>query len=309
MFFCLTYLVWGQGVEIQRKYTTEQISQLRDFVLSSKEVNEFHTFNYASYVYFDLYMDTPEYTLLKKGFSLRMRKKCMGDEGCFYTFQLKSEMTSGEGVRMEIEEPELDFYKLVHQGEETNLAHLLNLLFQQFQSAKNKSDLENYADILSSIQEWISIKANAPIAPFQKLKFLYPDLFTAEKIRSLAPKMIGESHRHRGHVYVGPEYGMKKFGAPLRNVKRGDDEPVYFKENSDKYWVIESSLDSSVFYPLFPSSLDHVLVQEYEIENKYEVDSIGMIVLNEFEKEMRERFALRKTVQSKYVQSINQLRE
>src|SRR5690606_37614925 len=107
----------------------ENGTNFNDFIQKSGEIDGFSTNNHSDLSYFDLYFDTPDFDLAEKGYSLRMRKREDGEGGFAYVFQLKSEMETADGVRMEVEETELDFYLLFHNSIKANLATFLDSIF------------------------------------------------------------------------------------------------------------------------------------------------------------------------------------
>ena len=97
---------------------------------------------------------------------------------------------------------------------------------------------------------------------------------------------------------------MDIFNSELKNQKNEPETPAFFIKNTNFYWISETSLDSSVFYSLFDSEISQIYITEFELENKYELDSLGVIMLNKYEIELKNKFGLSNTVNSKYLQSI-----
>jgi len=212
-------------------------------------------------------------------------------------------------VRMEVEETELDFYLLLHKEVKIDLATFLDSLFNKMQLVKEKGTSEIYQSYLDALAAWIDFKAGAPIVPFQKLHFLMSDLFSIEGIKKLRPVLIGQSVRSRSHIYLNAENSLQKTGEILSNKTVESETPEFFKTNSKACWLFESSLDESVFYPLFQSSLKSVQLSEFEVENKFPMPEKSLVLMNEFEAHLKVEYGLFNTLNSKYLQSILAFRE
>lgn len=314
-FLLITLLFWQgiesftQGIETQRKYGFEQGTGFTTFIEKGGEISGFSLIHHSDLTYFDLYFDTPNFDLAEKGYSLRMRKKEDGEGGFDYVFQLKSEMETTNGMRMEVEETELDFYCLFHKDLKIDLARFLDLLFAEMQALKETGTAVNYQLYLDELAQWIEFKAGAPLVPFQKLHFLMPDLFSIEGIQKLRPVLIGQSVRSRSHIYLKAENNLEKTGEILINKTIESETPEFFKTNPKACWLFESSLDESVFYPLFPSSKKSVQLWEYEVENKFPNPEKSVTLMNEFETHLKAEYGIFNTLNSKYLQSILAFRE
>ncbi len=314
--FLLTFLLFwqgiesfAQGIETQRKYGFEQGTGFTTFIENGGEMNGFSLFHHSDLTYFDLYFDTPNFDLAEKGYSLRMRKKETDVGGFDYVFQLKSEMETTNGVRMEVEETELDFYYLFHKDLKIDLAQFLDLLFAKMQAIKATGTAIDYRPYLEELAQWIEFKAGAPLVPFQKLHFLMSDLFSIEGIKKLRPVLIGQSIRMRSHIYLSAEKSLEKTGEILINKTIESETPEFFKTSPKACWLFESSLDESVFYPLFPSSSKSVQLWEYEVENKFPSPEKSLDLMNEFETHIKAEYGIFSTLNSKYLQSILAFRE
>lgn len=305
----LVFTCFGQGIETQRKYGFDEGSDFASFVRNGDELAGFSSYHHADLRYFDLYFDTPNFDLAEKGYSLRMRKKEAGEGGFAYVFQLKSEMETTNGVRMEVEETELDFYYLFHKDLRIDLAQFLDLLFGEMQNLKENGTIANYQLYLDELARWIEFKAGAPLVPFQKLHFLMPDLFSIEGIKKLRPVLIGQSVRSRSHIYLSAENNLEKTGEILINKTIESQTPEFFKTNPKACWLFESSLDESIFYPLFPSSSKSVQLWEYEVENKLPNPEKSLALMREFETHLKTKYGIFNTLNSKYLQSILAFRE
>lgn len=304
LLFTQCFCGFSQGIETQRKYGFERDAGFADFIESSGDLDGFSLVHHSDLRYFDLYFDTPNFDLAENGYSLRMRKKEVGEGEFAYVFQLKSEMETTNGVRMEVEETELDFYYLFHNKIKIDLASFLDSLFAEMEHVKENATAESYQPYLNELVQWIEFKAGAPLVPFQKLRFLLPTIFSIEGIKKLRPVVIGQSVRSRSHVYLTPENSLKKTEEILVNKTIESENPVFFQDHPEFCWLFESSLDVSAFYPLFPSSLKSVKLWEYEVENKFPVDSIGHLMLDEFEMGLITTYELNVQRASKYLQSM-----
>lgn len=301
LFFCSQATA---QTEIQHKYDVENKTSFSSFIRSSDSLGQFKTVFHSNLTYYDLYFDTPDQLLFKNGYSLRMRKKEEGQGVIAYVFQLKSEMTLESSVRMEVEEKELDFYQLNHSGDSSNLAKVLNELFTTLEKSKERESTHLYSEFIFTIRNWIKQKSQAPIAPFQKLNFLNPEVFSFHTISKLEPVMIGMSRRLRSHIYLN-QIDAKELGAIAGMTDLEKDRPQFFIDKTHKIWILESSLDSAVFYPLIKT--DHIksTIVEYEIENKFSDPVLGEDLIHQFERLGKVKFGFASNLKSKYAQSMN----
>ena len=111
IFVFMTNLVFAQTEE-QRKYVFDHLDEIENFIRSSDSTEKLSTFHHSKYEQYDIYLDSPDFLLLKNKMSLRFRKQISETRKrpVTYTFQLKSEMEHLNSARMEVEETELDFY-------------------------------------------------------------------------------------------------------------------------------------------------------------------------------------------------------
>ena len=158
--------------------------------------------------------------------------------------------------------------------------------------------------ILEMLQNWIRQKATAAIAPFQKLRTIDSDFWTEDKIGLLQGVIYGKSVRMRSHVYIDPKE-KGEFASLQHNQMKLTDLSSFLMANPDYNWVVETSLDSSTFYPIMETDYAKYDLFEFEVENKYMIDSAGTMILDYFESKLSEQFALRGEMASKYKQSIN----
>lgn len=299
---CIGPLVFAQGTETQRKYnvpdsvTTDMIMALQNDISSG-----LRTYFHDTYVYYDLYLDD-NWLLYKNGLSLRFRKRVQNDTIVSYAFQLKTEMKSKYDVRIEVEETELDFYTIKKGNDQIAISSILDHVFTIYEDEAKTSELEEDLELL---RKWIFIKAEAPIAPFQKLRFINAELFNKDVISSLTPVFCGRSFRSRGHVYVDRNEPSKFQGISFNKVK-WDELPLLFKENRNYNWLLETSMDNAEFIYLEDRSM-HFTIREYEVENKYEDEMQGTEVLDAYESALTSGLNMSFVSPSKYAQSVEQL--
>lgn len=297
----------SQGTEQQRKYVFSDTLGLDLTKRKTKEIRDLSVFYHSNYTYYDLYLESSDYLLYKNGYSLRFRKRILSDSLSSYAFQLKSEMTEKSEFRMEIEESELDFYKVKHGENWIPLTKVLDTLFLTYDK-RTIPEMDFLFKVHNElIYQWIRLKAEAPIAPFQKLRHLDSVLFNTKNIQTLAPYLCGFSHRERGHVYIHPETSNKEFRqVPLNKIK-GSTKPAFFVSNPDYNWILEVSLDYSEFRLLSVHSTKPLIINEFEVENKYMEIELGTNLMNQYELFLISHMNARKEFASKYKQLILQM--
>jgi hypothetical protein len=219
-----------------------------------------------------------------------------------FLFQLKSEMTSAGGKRYEMDETELEFYKLQHQGE---LVALSDILVQFFSESPDQTLTHQQEAIVNSIQQWMKQKAGGPVIPFLGLKHLHPQLFTDATIGMLQPTCVGVTSRRRINVYMT----FSEQESILRNLaqmKRPKSEmPPLFRENSDAFWLMEATYDQSYFHRIGANGeLKAVRLTEFEVEQKH-AKSDGLDLIRAFDRALREQFDLETELRSKYRQVMD----
>ena len=255
----------------------------------------------------DIYLDTPDRLLFRNGLSLRFRKRFLSDTVVTYGLQLKSEMTSDTAMRMEIEESELEFYKVKTSDRWQPLTEVLDVYFDAL--AKGPADFRSaeISDASALLQEWIRFKADGIVTPFRRLLNLRIDGLDLAAIRSLKPVICGVEKRSRSHIYYDPATVSPQLKSITANRMEASLLPEFFRQHPDFNWLLESSLDSAVFYPLFESKKSSVTIFEYETENKYCVPATGTQLLSQFESELRKTFDLQSRSASKYRTSMLEL--
>lgn len=238
---------------------------------------------------------------------MRFRKRNFGNNVVTYEFQLKSEMENAGGLRMEVEETELDFYKVKTEQGWVSLTKVLDVFFSQLE--RNAVNPKSPAIVLATqqLQSWIQTNAPGPILPFQKLSHLNLKGLDRENIKTLAPVLYGSSRRLRSHVYIDRDLSIQEYTSIPKN--QVSSLPKFFVvTEGDMNWVLESSLDFATFYPLIESKTSSVQLCEYEVENKYFVRETGTKVMDGFERSLKERFGAANGIDSKYLQSLKKFR-
>ena len=299
----------AQGTEEQRKYAVPDPAAFSAFITASGTAGGFSTFYHSEYTYMDIYLDTPDELLFQHGLSLRFRKRFLNDTLVTYGLQLKSEMASDTAVRMEVEEPELDFYQVKTTNGWQPLTEVLDVYFDALAQGPVDFRSPKIMEASAILQEWISFKAGGVITPFQRLLHLQLGGLDLKGVQSLRPVICGVEKRLRSHIYDDP-LNAKAVQKPVAaNVIPESLRPQFFVEHPDYNWLLESSLDSAVFYPLFDSKTPSVTIFEYETENKYVVPATGTQLLSQLEVELKEMFGLERQSSSKYRRSMMGFRE
>ena len=300
----LGYTSFSQNTEEQRKYIFGKDTSIVALLPSINALGELRLFSHSVYYYEDIYLDSPTFDLAKKGYSLRFRKRNFEDGSISYSMQLKNEMTELSAIRMEVDEPELDFYKLKKSGEWVSITTVLDQLFAHL-SSENPAELS--AKTIESIElicEWMRFKASAPISTFQKIRFLEGDAVGLEIIQKLTPVFVGSSHRSRMHVYLDPKALKDEWKQLPKNKIPANMLPEFFQINPTYNWILEVSVDASRFFSLVQPQKTPFDIAELEVENKYSEKQEGTKFLNIFEKSLLEEFGLKKEYASKYKQSV-----
>lgn len=285
--------------EEQRKYSLENFEEFKSFILAPKKDKPLLTHFHSKDVYLDLYLDTPDNLLYKNNLSLRFRKRIFDSTivDNSYSFQLKSEMDSINSVRMEVDEKELYFYLVKSDTGWVPLTTLLDSIFYHIENGSESPSSKSVQNAFSLIESWIKLKTGGAIAPFQKLLELG---FKTNEIKSLRPELLGKSIRYRSHIYTNQNNDL----AIDRNKVKRDKLPVYFSENNALNWLLESSLDSSIFYKNIDDKMMKINIREYEVENKYYQSEKGSMILSNYEDYLLTNFSLNLKMDSKYKQAI-----
>jgi len=155
-----------------------------------------------------------------------------------------------------------------------------------------------------ALEKWVQYKINAPIAPFQKLKFLDPTVFTLPALSQLTPVLIGKSIRKRIHIYIDRNDSNNRFNKIPKNSIPKNELPSFFSQNEMFEWVLESSLDHSIFYPVHENKPTEIKISEFEVEIKYRINNLKSEIMTVFDAELLKNFKLTPQLASKYKQVI-----
>lgn len=289
-------LIWvnvvsAQFEERQLKFACPESFNSQTVYSNLDGLNGYSFEEHEAFRYFDIYLDTPDDLLLKSGFSLRMRKRLKSDSIPTYVMQLKNESTDTSSLRIEIEEKELDFYRLFDGNGDT--VFVTEILDQLFASMESKTSSEDYEELLET---WIAQSVSASISPFYYLKYHQPGVFTSDVLATLDLKLIGVSHRRRGYIFTNKERH------PNLNqiVRSNDDTPEFFQQNPNFIWLMETSLDSAIFYSRFGSN--PITIREFEVELKYQEIPLGEEIMKEYTQALQTALGLEAIRDSKYLQ-------
>jgi hypothetical protein len=276
-----------QQYKLKNTDAFQKILQTKDTLMDG-----FQFFLHHTYLYQDIYLDTPEKWMKKNGYSLRIRKQQLENEKLQYHLQLKTEMSDRNAVRMEIEE-ELDRY--FFPGKDT--LYLTAIIDRLFHASNDSIFMSNKKRCL----EWIILKSKSPVKPFLKLRHLLGEETAEKLIHSLQITVIGHSTRKRIHVYRCLSKDLKA------NQKANSEIPEWFHKNTQYVWLAEASLDSSVFFHANEFSQKSVLIEELEIEQKYVPEEIGAAFLNRLFLILQQELKMVPESKSKYVQALDLL--
>lgn len=299
VFLLITFSYFGQ-TEQQLKFSVSSPDEFRAHITSSPEIGKLKSLYHSKNNYSDIYLDTPNQLLLQNNLSLRFRKRIFDDtlNTITYSMQLKNEMTSTSSIRMEIEEPELDFYYVMHEKNKVCLTTLLETIFNHYKNTPNQPLNKETNTAIALIEKWIFDKAEAPVSPFQKLRTL-PSINT-NGIKKLNLMTCGNSDRYRNHIYLDKENTLL-LGIPENKIKR-DKLPTYFLENPNDNWLLETSFDRSTFYSMNTNPIKKVELVEYEVEQKHYDIKASRTIFELFKSEMNNKYIITPKIDSKYKQ-------
>ena len=302
MILLWTSMSFGQ-IELQRKYKLNDLDNLKKHLTTDQKIGEFSTKHYAIADYYDLYIDSPDLVLLQHGFSLRFRKKIINKD-TIYLFQLKNEMTSHDGIRIEVEESELDFYMIQYEQQWVSLQHFIDLIFNEFEKAGSQSKvLKNLCHHLTS---WLTFKSNAPLMPFQELKFRLKQDNEKLFLKHLKPVLIGKSLRVRNYIYMIQDTDNDNFywlNEPINKSKL----PYFFRIHPTYIWLAELSLDQSFFFSLLDANKTKADIIELELEGKRLNVSQSILLMSQIEDQLKLIVDLMPQKNSKYKQIMTKL--
>ena len=301
LFLIIITLNYGQ-TENQLKFSVDAAEQFKTFITSSPQIGNLNSFYHSKNTYSDIYLDTPDSLIFKNNLSLRIRKRVFDDSISTTTFslQLKSEMNEFNSIRMEVEEPELDFYHLNIDGQKTPIIELIETVFNHFEQTPFQPQSEPTKNAIFYLEKWIQMKANAPIAPFQKLRSL--PFVGSKAISNLRLFTCGSSTRYRSHIYA-PHTTTLQLGISNNKIKR-DKTPSFFIKNTSANWLLETSLDIAHFYAINHQPTQEITIIEYEVEQKHHDTSLSPLIFKTFQSEMKTLFDLKPKFNSKYRQML-----
>lgn len=308
--FLFSLNVFSQGVdgiEEQRKYVFSRMDQTVLNLLDQGAVVSGLTIKkHSTYDYMDIYLDSKEFDLFHHKLSLRFRRRVYEDNSKAFGMQIKSEMLKNGDVRMEVEEDELNFYKVIHEGKTYLLQDVVNNFFERYlaivrdgvNTIADDEKIKEYSAILTS---WLKFKLDGPVAPLQKLKHLKNKF---KSITTLQPVMIGRSLRGRSHIFINKKEttpDLVNFAPSERNPSETPAEIA-----SEQFiWTMEGSFDQAQFYSLINKATPHKIL-EFEIENKYLPHENARVLFNRLENGLIKEYGVQINLESKYRQSAKQ---
>jgi hypothetical protein len=270
LFYILTSLAFAQTEE-QRKYIFPQMTEELQILLNrGAVVNGLSVKQHSVYDYMDIYLDTEDLDLYHHQLSLRFRRRVYPDGKKQFGMQIKSEMTVVGAVRMEIEEDELDFYQIYHEGNVYSLQETLDKIFEEYLLAtkqNEEADLHSHAGIQEQImilKTWLSFKVKSALSPMQKLNRVVKD---EKRLKTLRPVVMGRSLRTRSHIYIDKNSTTPELSSFKPSTRISSETPELIR--GDRYiWTMEASFDQARFYSLISKTSSHP-IREFEVENKY----------------------------------------
>jgi hypothetical protein len=209
-------------------------------------------------------------------------------------------------IRIEVEETELDFYRVLEENKWVPISEILDRIFSKFDETNSLQDTVFYEYNFKLLENWITQKAGAPIVPFQKLKSLNPSLFSTKMISSFKAVLIGKSERIRGHVYSDVKTNQNLLKNLPKNKLSLNEVPTFFIKNPAFNYLLESSIDNSHFCYVPIPNLGFIIT-EYEVENKYFDKLKGNEIMNLYENGLTSTLNLKIELASKYKQSIQSI--
>lgn len=298
-FLLLAITSFGQTEE-QLKFSVSTPDEFKAFITSSPQIGELKSLYHSKNNYSDIYLDTPDQILLKNNLSLRFRKRIFDDSlnTVTYSMQLKNEMTTTSSIRMEVEEPELDFYFIQNKGNKISLTTLLETIFSHYKANPTKQLSEGTTTAIALIEQWIIDKAEAPVAPFQKLRALKE--IQLKEIKNLKLVTCGSANRYRSHIYIDDETSAR-LNIPKNKIK-SNKLPIYFLQNTTDNWLLETSFDKAVFYTIGKSPTKRVELVEYEVEQKHYDKTASKAIFELFKSEISQQYIITPKFDSKYKQ-------
>src|SRR6185503_15964894 len=99
-----------------------------------------------------------------------------------------------------------------------------------------------------------------------------------------SPRAIGRQDRVRFHVFIDRRTAHGEHALLQSSDRTKDDVPESFRKDRARVWIMEASLDASVFKLAKKGSEGSFLISELELENKYRPREVGTRLLDEVEK-------------------------
>lgn len=287
LFLFLLNHAFSGSIEEQRKYSfAPNTPETQIETLLASTVDGYSFYRHSRFQTHDIYLDTPDLTLKKAGYSFRLRRVEKNQNPYEYAIQFKREMTTFGSSRIEVEYK--DFSKQFVQGEPVRevIDHLI-------ESPQDKTNA-------LKISKWIELKKSSSLPPFQTLR----DLKFSQ--HSFAPKVLGYSVRARAHIYVDKKrtVDFKSTLKPSQKAQKFLDS--YFKENPEKIWLMEASWDISNFQKV-PADGATFRINELEIENKFRPRAKGTLMLDDLESKLIQKYKIKPQSNSKYSQAAEAL--
>lgn len=253
----------AQNQEYQRKYKLENADKLsipedspvvlKSFALEAKSV----------YQSKDLYLDTPELLLFKNRMSLRFRKVEREGGEADYKLQLKDEMKSATDSRLEVEDEDLENYKIRTDAGMRPLTEILDRVFEKLGAENPSRNALAEIDELRFLTEWIKQQSDGFIVPFQVLTDLRRPELSSEVLSTIRPTVFVQGTRNRITVYTNP---TSELHSVLKSRAINPEE----EWRQERIQVAECSLDAVVSSSIFKSQKATLVIKELEIEDKLE---------------------------------------
>lgn len=283
IFFVSQIALASTGVEEQRKYLVDP-NQLIGEKLSLISPFVFHP--HSQYITYDIYFDTPNWSIRKSFHSFRLRRVEKKKGKWEYAVQIKSEMIEAGQIRMELEHKDLSTQKIDNEP-------LIDLINQYI------ADEGSRQSISKKFTKWMARKKESSLAPFQKLRDL------SINSEQMQPIVWGHSVRQRYHVYTEKNSVLAKSYFIKHSEKNIFLVPEFFKSQSQFIWLMEASYDRATFRDSLTDKKDTWVIHELEIENKYRPRKLGTLLLNDLEKKMEQAWDAKVSTRSKYLSSSN----
>jgi len=121
--------------------------------------------------------------------------------------------------------------------------------------------------------------------------------------------MYGSETRKRSDVYIDPSHTTVALGKLEMNKLANSEKSTYLQLHPTYNWILETSLDSAIFYPLIATAQTKSVVYEFEVENKYFIPETGSQVMDQFEASLKKYFLCANERDSKYCRSLKKFQQ